>query len=227
MPSAIWSGKTLPARSNTCFGGFTVTNLVPIGRALISVSDKTGLIDLARALAGMGVELISTGGTSGLLDFAGPGHLNEVHQLAVVGKNRFKQSRVPINPQAAYHQPIKVLEQKIGQIKRTQFTLIERLKSRTASKELVTMGARDSLHTLFEQHRIEQTTGAAVCVGDKNTGIGRSVQRNFFFHRSGDFFGSVVQFSGQALDVHVRPVIEPSQSDDLPGQRPASNDQRT
>ena len=28
-----------------------MTNLVPIGRALISVSDKTGLLDLARALA--------------------------------------------------------------------------------------------------------------------------------------------------------------------------------
>jgi phosphoribosylaminoimidazolecarboxamide formyltransferase/IMP cyclohydrolase len=48
-----------------------MTNLVPIGRALISVSDKTGLLDLARALAGYGVELISTGGTSGLLRAAG------------------------------------------------------------------------------------------------------------------------------------------------------------
>jgi phosphoribosylaminoimidazolecarboxamide formyltransferase / IMP cyclohydrolase len=46
-------------------------NLVPIGRALISVSDKTGLLDLARALAGHGVELISTGGTSGMLRAAG------------------------------------------------------------------------------------------------------------------------------------------------------------
>ena len=46
-------------------------NLVPIGRALISVSDKTGLLDLARALAGFGVELISTGGTSGMLRAAG------------------------------------------------------------------------------------------------------------------------------------------------------------
>jgi phosphoribosylaminoimidazolecarboxamide formyltransferase / IMP cyclohydrolase len=46
-------------------------NLVPIGRALISVSDKTGLLDLARALAGYGVELISTGGTSGMLRAAG------------------------------------------------------------------------------------------------------------------------------------------------------------
>lgn len=35
-----------------------MTNLVPIGRALISVSDKTGLLDLARALAGLGVDLI-------------------------------------------------------------------------------------------------------------------------------------------------------------------------
>ena len=46
-------------------------NLVPIGRALISVSDKAGLLDLARALAARGVELISTGGTSGMLRTAG------------------------------------------------------------------------------------------------------------------------------------------------------------
>ncbi len=48
-----------------------MTNLVPIGRALISVSDKTGLIELSRTLAGLGVELISTGGTSGMLRAAG------------------------------------------------------------------------------------------------------------------------------------------------------------
>ncbi len=38
-----------------------------IERALISVSDKSGVADLARALAGQGVELISTGGTAELL----------------------------------------------------------------------------------------------------------------------------------------------------------------
>ncbi len=48
-----------------------MTNLVPIGRALISVSDKTGMVDLARALAGHGVELISTGGSSQALRNAG------------------------------------------------------------------------------------------------------------------------------------------------------------
>ena len=48
-----------------------MTNLVPIGRALISVSDKGGLIDLARTLAAGGVELISTGGTSNMLRAAG------------------------------------------------------------------------------------------------------------------------------------------------------------
>jgi phosphoribosylaminoimidazolecarboxamide formyltransferase / IMP cyclohydrolase len=40
-------------------------------RALLSVSDKTGLIDFARALAGFGVELISTGGTKNALIDAG------------------------------------------------------------------------------------------------------------------------------------------------------------
>ena len=46
-------------------------NKVPVGRALISVSDKTGLIDLARSLADRGVELISTGGTAQGLRVAG------------------------------------------------------------------------------------------------------------------------------------------------------------
>jgi phosphoribosylaminoimidazolecarboxamide formyltransferase/IMP cyclohydrolase len=45
--------------------------LRPIRRALLSVSDKTGLLDLARGLATMGVELISTGGTRKALADAG------------------------------------------------------------------------------------------------------------------------------------------------------------
>ena len=40
-------------------------------RALLSVSDKSGLIDLARALAARGVELVSTGGTAKALRDAG------------------------------------------------------------------------------------------------------------------------------------------------------------
>jgi len=35
-----------------------------IKRALISVTDKTGVVDLARGLAALGVEIISTGGTA-------------------------------------------------------------------------------------------------------------------------------------------------------------------
>src|SRR5262249_9851463 len=42
-----------------------------IERAILSVTDKTGLTDFARQLAGMGVELISTGGTAKLLRGAG------------------------------------------------------------------------------------------------------------------------------------------------------------
>ena len=45
--------------------------LAPIARALISVSDKTGLLDFARGLAERGVELLSTGGTSAMLREAG------------------------------------------------------------------------------------------------------------------------------------------------------------
>src|SRR5262249_46495288 len=46
-------------------------NLRRITRALVSVSDKAGLVDFARALAGHGVELISTGGTRKALADAG------------------------------------------------------------------------------------------------------------------------------------------------------------
>ena len=40
-------------------------------RALLSVSDKTGLVPFARALAGLGFELVSTGGTARALEQAG------------------------------------------------------------------------------------------------------------------------------------------------------------
>ena len=35
-----------------------------IQRALISVSDKTGIVEFARELHGLGIELLSTGGTA-------------------------------------------------------------------------------------------------------------------------------------------------------------------
>jgi phosphoribosylaminoimidazolecarboxamide formyltransferase/IMP cyclohydrolase len=38
-----------------------------VARALVSVSDKSGIVELARALAALGVELLSTGGTAQLL----------------------------------------------------------------------------------------------------------------------------------------------------------------
>jgi len=48
-----------------------MTDLVPVRRALISLSDKTGLEDLAAGLARHGVEIVSTGGTAATLRTAG------------------------------------------------------------------------------------------------------------------------------------------------------------
>ncbi len=45
--------------------------LVPVRRALLSVSDKTGLIELGRRLAAKGIELLSTGGSAKALREAG------------------------------------------------------------------------------------------------------------------------------------------------------------
>ena len=46
-------------------------DLAPLSRALLSVSDKTGLVELGRALSDRGVELLSTGGSAKTLRDAG------------------------------------------------------------------------------------------------------------------------------------------------------------
>ncbi|MFT3861815.1 bifunctional phosphoribosylaminoimidazolecarboxamide formyltransferase/IMP cyclohydrolase [Micropruina sp.] len=48
-----------------------MTDRTPIRRALLSVYDKTGLVELGRALADAGVELVSTGSTARTLTDAG------------------------------------------------------------------------------------------------------------------------------------------------------------
>jgi phosphoribosylaminoimidazolecarboxamide formyltransferase/IMP cyclohydrolase len=48
-----------------------MADILPIQRALISVSDKTGLIDHAKALAALGAKLVSTGGTHKTIADAG------------------------------------------------------------------------------------------------------------------------------------------------------------
>src|SRR5579884_1749341 len=44
---------------------------VQVGRALLSVSDKTGIVEFARGLADLGIEILSTGGTARTLQEAG------------------------------------------------------------------------------------------------------------------------------------------------------------
>ena len=42
-------------------------DLAPVRRALISVSDKSGVVSFAQALSDLGIEILSTGGTASLL----------------------------------------------------------------------------------------------------------------------------------------------------------------
>ena len=48
-----------------------IPNLSEVKTALLSVSDKTGIIELAKTLSGMGIKLLSTGGTSKAISDAG------------------------------------------------------------------------------------------------------------------------------------------------------------
>jgi phosphoribosylaminoimidazolecarboxamide formyltransferase / IMP cyclohydrolase len=52
-----------------------------IERALLSVTDKTGIVEFARALTAMGVEILSTGGTFRVLNEAGIAPLREVAEV--------------------------------------------------------------------------------------------------------------------------------------------------
>ncbi|MEO8803235.1 MAG: bifunctional phosphoribosylaminoimidazolecarboxamide formyltransferase/IMP cyclohydrolase [Rudaea sp.] len=68
------------------------TTLVPIHRALLSVSDKTGLVDLARGLDALDIKLISTGGTARVLRDAGldVSDVSEVTGFAEIMDGRVK-----------------------------------------------------------------------------------------------------------------------------------------
>jgi phosphoribosylaminoimidazolecarboxamide formyltransferase / IMP cyclohydrolase len=57
--------------TNPMRGERALSGIKKIQRALLSVTDKTGLVEFAKALAGYGVELISTGGTARTLREAG------------------------------------------------------------------------------------------------------------------------------------------------------------
>src|SRR5713101_8836761 len=52
-----------------------------IQRALLSVTDKTGIVDFARSLSTLGVEILSTGGTYRVLQEAGVAGLREVAEV--------------------------------------------------------------------------------------------------------------------------------------------------
>jgi len=64
---------------------------MPIRRALLSVSDKSGVVDFATALAGRGVEILSTGGTARALKEAG---IAVVDVAAVTGSPEMLDGRV-------------------------------------------------------------------------------------------------------------------------------------
>ena len=68
-----------------------MTDILPIKRALISVSDKTGLIEHAKALAGLGAALVSTGGTQKAIADAG---LKVADVSAVTGFPEMMDGRV-------------------------------------------------------------------------------------------------------------------------------------
>src|SRR5690242_5469974 len=67
----MWADSRTVESGSAAPLGAKVSAEKKIRRALLSVTDKTGLVEFAKALAGFGVELISTGGTARTLREAG------------------------------------------------------------------------------------------------------------------------------------------------------------
>ncbi|MCQ8239445.1 bifunctional phosphoribosylaminoimidazolecarboxamide formyltransferase/IMP cyclohydrolase [Rhizosaccharibacter radicis] len=65
------SASTSPETGGETAPASQATDIVPIRRALLSVSDKTGLVELGQALVEHGAELLSTGGSAKALREAG------------------------------------------------------------------------------------------------------------------------------------------------------------
>ena len=66
-------------------------NKSKIGRALISVSDKSGVVDFAKGLVDLGVEIVSTGGTFQTLKEAG------LPQMVVDNTPKYlRRTKVPV-----------------------------------------------------------------------------------------------------------------------------------
>src|SRR3984957_4641766 len=70
-PSGTVSGEVDVVTSADTDGTGPAAGGPKIARALLSVSDKTGIVDFARGLADLGIEIISTGGTAAALTDVG------------------------------------------------------------------------------------------------------------------------------------------------------------
>jgi len=91
LPFAISSAIKTTDQQILDFTFMPAQDLHPIRRALLSVSDKTGLIDLTHALRAKNVEILSTGGTARTLRDAG---INVIDVADVTGFPEIMGGRV-------------------------------------------------------------------------------------------------------------------------------------
>ena len=63
--------------------------MTKIKRALISVSDKTGVVEFAKGLSGAGVQILSTGGTARVLREGGVPVVDDGRLVGIVTESDF------------------------------------------------------------------------------------------------------------------------------------------
>jgi len=132
--------------------------------------------------------------------------LGQIDEPSVVAEVLVAQLGMAVQAEPADDQPVEVAREEVGQEERRGFLLGQSREVGATRIELVAVGAREALHALLLDHRVEHAAGATVGVGDEHTVVAGPTAPDPVAHRRGDASWPVVQGGRQARDVDVGQV---------------------
>jgi hypothetical protein len=136
------------------------------------------------------------------------------------------QLGVAVQPEAFDDQRLELPGQKIGEIEGARCRIGEILKAILAGERGIAVGAREALHPFLLEHPIERAAGAAIGVGDVDSGMGGAGLLDGTAHRVCDQRRPVVQGGGQTAQIEMVQAVRLDEGNDLPGEGATGDDQR-
>jgi hypothetical protein len=147
-------------------------------------------------------------------------------EAGVVLEVEVSELGVAVDTEPFDDQRLELPGQKIGEIEGARCSIGQSLKAILAGKRGIAVGAQEALHPFLLEHPIEGAAGAAIGVGDVDSGMGGAGLVNGTAHRVCDQCRPVVQGRGQAAQIEMVETVRLDQGDDLPGEGATGDDQR-